>query len=596
MKTKKLLSLILAVIMIMSVLPMYASAVEPIVLTEANVVSYPTADGTIYAGHRVGDYITLKGGEVRYDADANGTLDADEVVPGTFELIEEDANTIITMFGLIVTIKFVPTDTAAYSEIAIDMWSSCIVVSAVGRPVTITEYPNVPDIEPGARLSTITPTGGVVIDDETGNPVEIKAWQWKSSRTVVNESGYYPARFQPVDTDNYEQVELNLYVRVIGDTSDAKIATTIEELPTVTKTLYHGDDWSTVELTGGKAVDINGITVPGKFAINKTGKMWTSTKSVEILFTPDSESYATTTETLKITVEPGPIKFVDENGNAIVPEITVPYGTKATDINLRKLATNCNETLIYDLSANKDVSLTVGTHTLEVLVATYKTIGVTPNYLDTTLTFKVVVEPKTVPMRLKGSVDEENTLIITTVNSSDPRPQGTYDVYVDGELYAEKVPGKFTWAPEKSGEYNFRVVYNPIENDPCLVEEFTYQRTEKLSRVLTRVNTINQGSISYTYGTEVTLTSNVLAENFGGWKITDANGNTVDLGVDTSGTKITFAMPDFNITVEAIDKSQSSTGGDAGDGMLGRFLEYWQKLIDFIIKIYQTIASIFDVT
>lgn len=602
MKTKKLLSLILSVIMIMSVLPMYASAADPIQLTEANVVSYPTADGTIYAGHRVGDYITLKGGEVRYDADANGTLDADEVVPGTFEIIEEDANTIITTFGLIVTIKFVPTDTAAYSEIAIDMWSSCIVVSAAGRPVTITEYPNVPDIEPGARLSTITPTGGFVIDDETGNPVEIKAWTWNSSRTVVNESGYYPARFQPVDTDNYEQVELNLYVRVIGDTSDAKIATTIEELPTVTKTLYHGDDWSTVELTGGKAVDINGITVPGKFTINKTGKMWTSTKSVEILFTPDSESYATTTETLKITVEPCPIKFVDENGNAIVPEITVPYGTKVKDLEprLKTLATNCNETLFYNLSANDDVSLTVGTHTLEVVVRPSKTVGVTPNYLDTTLTFKVIVEPKTVPMRLTGSVDEENTLIITRVNVNDSMPQGTYDVYVDGELYAENVPGKFTWAPEKSGEYNFRVVYNPIENDPCLVEEFTYQRTEQLRRVLTKVNTIGQGSISYTYGTEVTLTENV-GENFGGWKITDANGNAVDLGVDTSGVKITFTMPDFNITVEAIDKSQSSTGGDAGDGtgddanngIFGGIWSFFQKLIDWFMNIIKQMMSLF---
>ena len=413
---------------------------------------------------------------------------------------------------------------------------------------------------------------------------------------IVTESGYYKAMFYP---SGYEMITEWVLVRVKGDTSEVKMSTTIEELPTVDGTVCVGDRWRDIKFIGGKAVGMNGEELSGTFLIDRDGTINSLNVGPNVKFIPDDERYASSESRLTIDVEPGPIKFVDENGDAIVPEITVPYGTKVKDLEprLRTLSTNCNETLFYDLSANDDVSLTVGTHTLEVVVRPSKTVGVTPNYLDTTLTFKVVVEPKTVPMRLSGSVDEKNTLIITTVNSNDPKPQGTYDVYVDGELYAEKVPGKFTWAPEKSGEYNFRVVYNPIENDPCLVEEFTYQRNEKLERLVNRINTTNQGGLYVTYGTEVTLTSNVLAENFGGWRITDANGNEVDLGVDTSGVKITFTMPDFNITVEAIDKSQSSTGGDAGDGtdggIFGGIWSFFQKLINWFISIIKQMMSLF---
>ena len=155
--------------------------------SDDNVVTSPTAEGSIYAGQKIGDYITLAGGEVRYDLDGSGTLDEGETVAGKFDIVDEDKEIIITTAGKSVTIKFIPDDIAAYTEIAI---TKKISVKGNGRPVTIVEYPTYGEIEPGAKLRTLTFTGGKVIDNETQEEVAIRMWRWKNQTTVVNESGY----------------------------------------------------------------------------------------------------------------------------------------------------------------------------------------------------------------------------------------------------------------------------------------------------------------------------------------------------------------------------------------------------------------------
>ncbi|MBE6747281.1 MAG: hypothetical protein E7558_07510, partial [Ruminococcaceae bacterium] len=67
MKTKKLLSLLLAVMMILSVVPMVASA-APIVLTEDNIAVWPTFEGEMFYGQKLneGD-LQIVGGVVTLD-------------------------------------------------------------------------------------------------------------------------------------------------------------------------------------------------------------------------------------------------------------------------------------------------------------------------------------------------------------------------------------------------------------------------------------------------------------------------------------------------------------------------------------------------
>ena len=67
MKTKKLLSILLALMMMLSVVPMYASAADPIALSASNVTEWPTANGEIYVGQILGEHITLVGGKVIYE-------------------------------------------------------------------------------------------------------------------------------------------------------------------------------------------------------------------------------------------------------------------------------------------------------------------------------------------------------------------------------------------------------------------------------------------------------------------------------------------------------------------------------------------------
>ena len=77
----------------------------------------------------------------------------------------------------------------------------------------------------------------------------------------------------------------------------------------------------------------------------------------------------------------------------------------------------------------------------------------------------------------------------------------------------------------------------------------------------------------YRYSTEIELSANSTAENFEGWKITDAKGNEVDLGIaDLTATEITFTMPDCDLFVEAMyqkDEPADDNGGLDIDNIFG---------------------------
>lgn len=181
--------------MVVSCVPIFASAAEQITLTDDNVVTYPTAEGSIYAGQKIGDYITLAGGEVRYDLDGSGTLDEGETVAGKFDIVDEDKEIIITTKGKSLTIKFIPDDIAAYTEIAI---TKKISVMGNGRPVTIVEYPTYGEIEPGAKLRTLTFTGGKAVDIN-GNEVSGSYSVKVDAFTAVGERSTYVV-FNPDDS------------------------------------------------------------------------------------------------------------------------------------------------------------------------------------------------------------------------------------------------------------------------------------------------------------------------------------------------------------------------------------------------------------
>ena len=600
MKTKKLLSLLLALMMMLSVVPMYASAAETLSATNVTqwpTLSYKSADGKMYFGQTLSDGLIINDDEIVLDENGNQ-------VAGHFEFIDP------TLIPSPCTdakshIQFVPDNTEEYTDFQKKRSSllysvetvTPVYVDEVNDPVVATE------VEAGATLSTSTLSGGKMTNPYNSEEPKILArtWEWVDPYIVVNESGYYEARFAPAGyTLTYAQV----YVRIAGEIPE----TTITEAPTVPTDLkYDGvTTWGDVELKGGKAVlKIEGTEVAGTFAVTdfwKTRTVNIGSYEIDVVFTPaDPEAALPYSLKIPVTVNKGQIKFVDENGNEVVPEITVDYGTEVGDyINLFKgFATNCNETLRFTLTDEvKNAVPTVGTHEYEVTAATFKTVGVTSNYEDTVLKFKVIVEPMELAVKflteIGGQTNPNYCEIGVTSNVLSARPQGTFAIYVDGVLLKDglKYHEKVEWPVAVSKTYELKVVYTPVDNDPYIIEDYTGTIKKDLYWMFTSGKNVSGPSDLIACGATVEISANLTSENFAGWKVTNAAGEEVHLGLDNTSVKATITMPDYDITVEALEKNATSGGsgglGDIDFGDLSEGDSEWA-----IINIIRNIIAMF---
>ena len=135
MKTKKLLSILLALMMILSVVPFYASA-EAIALTADNVVAWPTTSGEIYFGQKLSDGITLNSENALVTSDGTET---GTVIPGKWEFIDKDFAP--TAWGKTskANVKFTPENTDEY--IGFEVTKSANVTYVVNKttPVFVDE-------------------------------------------------------------------------------------------------------------------------------------------------------------------------------------------------------------------------------------------------------------------------------------------------------------------------------------------------------------------------------------------------------------------------------------------------------------------------
>ncbi len=555
MKSKKLLSLLLALMMMLSVVPMYASAAEPIALTEANVTVWPTASGEIYYGQKINEGITLSGGEVQYDG---------AVVAGHFEFIDPDARPSLGVASL----KFVPDDTTKYSGFEVEYaWDVMFTINKTTPVlVDVNNPPVATEVEAGARISTSTISGGAVKNPITNEIIEDAVWKWSSSRTKVNESGYYPAKLS-TSSSGYDVLTMDVYVRIAGDTPE----TSIEVNPTVDITYDPNLKWEDVEFKNGKAV-IKGssVEVVGSFEVTEKWKTVTplvSHTEVDVKFTPSDATQSLPIEfKVPVTVNPAKIAFVSENGTEIIPEIAVPYGTTYKDLeySLKAFKTNSSAAVFSYRFENEKAVIPVGENEIDVTVVP----SGDKNVESATVKVKVTVEPATFEMAIGYSVTDaelqlnEVPLVIKNKNSSDVTPKGTFAVYADGELVKEgaKANEPFSWFPKATKEYELKVVYTPTENDPCIVNEFTYTYPITMTRIIKSGENVG-APVRNLCGATVEVNWQGATENFENWVITDANGNAIDLGVDLTADKISFTMPDYDLNIEAKGKTSSGSDG-----------------------------------
>ncbi len=618
MKTKKLLSILMALMMILSVVPFYASA-EAVALTTDNVVTWPTTSGEIYFGQKLSDGITLNSENalVTSDGTENGT-----VIPGKWEFIDTEFAPTAWSKTSKANIKFTPENTDEY--IGFEVTKSANVTYVVNKttPVFVDEI-NDPivatDVEQGAKLSTSTLSGGQMKNPYT-NEIINKSWKWSSGSTIVNSTGEYKASFG--GGSSYNKVEAMIMVKVIGTMKETEIVTAPEAVTVEYSASAKNSD---LPLVGGKAV-IKGTDteVAGTFsfkapdgAVGAVGE-----KSKTIIFTPnDTENYIASEGKMSVTVTKGNYKLVNENGEEVtVPEFTMPYGTTLGMVPIqslikdRSLLTGADVANVYFPGHEKDEIIPVGTNTYAVCI--YPNHEDYSSYKRTDLQFVITIEPVVFTTTAYWSLSDK------IGGKVSHEAKGTFDVFVDGELVGDDIKitrnkdWSFDYPIPATGDYTIKVVYNPTQNDPYSMEDYetvvNVRMIRKIilpedSRVTYKVNGDERTSIMR-LGDTIEL-STFGGDLFRGWKIADASGNIVDLGVaDLTASDITFIMPDYDLYIEAqyekevVDDNNGGLDidnifGDLGDLTEGdsesKLVNIINNLIAFIRNIIEKITGFF---
>ena len=572
------LSVLLALIMVSVSVP-FAFAAEPVKLAESNVTVWPTTSGEIYFGQKICDGITLSGGEVQY----NGV-----VVPGHFEFT--DANFIPTSSGSqIGNITFVPDDTSAYKGFVVEAAWDVIYQVNKTTPVLVDENnpPVATRVEEGAKLSTSTLSGGLMKNpyNESEPKVAAGEWEWANRRTVVTESGYYEAEFY---VKGYEGVTMMVYVGINGDI----IETSVSEIPSIPELTYDGiTTWNDIALSGGIAVEKDSTNVvEGVFSISDAWKIKvieTGSYEIDATFIPnDTEAYTKVDCKIPVTVNKAPIRFVDENGEDIVPEITVPYGTKYNDIARLlnpyiKGPTYANYVMGELFSKVCDE----GTYTVMVEAPSDKA-----HYEDTDLTFKIVIEKKKLNPKLYSATGK----LYINDNSAVYHPTGTFtlEYTIDGveqtPITGIKYNTHFDWNPTKSGDYEYTIIYNEAaEKEYFIIDDFTTNSTIALTWGFKATGSVE--GTTYKYGSEVALEAPATDPSkedkpfYGFVKWEDANGNTGLTEEELSNREISFTMPDGEVELNATYKFDFC--------LCIRY--YIQIVVDWFNSFFQSIGTLF---
>ncbi len=355
----------------------------------------------------------------------------------------------------------------------------------------------------------------------------------------------------------------------------------IKTAPTVKVVMGVDKTYADAKITGGTAVDKDTQTVvAGTFVIADDYKDMAieQFKRIKVRFIPnDLESYTDTAIAEVLPKYTKPVKFVDSEGNEIVPEIELGYNTEDLKYNLGEIKAllapyaNCGADKFYcnwqDLD-NKD--LEHADDYLEINTTKEYTIrGLSydsDNYAPAMLTFKLKVVPRklTATVRYSG-----NAIKVQTTKPLTDKLYGTFEYYANGEKIGTSQITKtdnatsLGWKPEKSGVYDITVKFVPDEKDVYYFDDTTVEDMEiicawgvTVENGTVKVSNSYKDSGSFKYGEDVRVQTNSNAA-FSHWIVTDAKGNEIDIeGFDKNVSYNTFKMPDFNVHFKAIDLEQ----------------------------------------
>lgn len=347
---------------------------------------------------------------------------------------------------------------------------------------------------------------------------------------------------------------------------------------------------SALKLSGGEA------NVEGVFSFTEPDKaLFVGTNQVSVTFTPADPTQAeAVTFTIPVTVEKGDI-VVQE-----APTFTYVYSNRT----LRNLGTSGAEiqsgivepsTVKWDFVGKTGLSgdasdplalqvLDAGTYT----VTARATAGSSFNtgFFPVNVVIKAD-ETKAFPLQVALEGNELHIKADTTYGGYGGK--GTVTYTVNDTVVAENADPtvEVVYAIPESGDYTVKAEYTPAENDNYIYKP----ATQTVKAVLPRTVTVNGGSGSGSYKpgdtvrVEFDQASLKKYYEFKGWKITNAEGETVDVGVeDLTQTSISFTMPDEDVTVEAT----------TGFSIQLFFKSIGEMIMNFLMKVVEWIMGLFN--
>ncbi len=608
---KKSFVVCLALIMTaLTLIPAFAEA-EPVQLSETNVVEYPAATGEIYYTQKIGDCLTLEGGKVTIDGTAEG-----EEIAGHWEFVNPEEVPAKVSSSAYSAIKFLPEDNEIYSEFEVAKPSKPARFNIKKAVMELTDpnmVPTASEVEENSQLQDSSIVGVDLKCSITGANVSdftTPKWKWVV-RSFVTKSGWYQAK---VTATGFYDLQFFIYVRVKGDTSEP----IIKNLPAIAPIEYYdglkaGDLQSLLESGGGEAA------VPGHFEIGEPSQeLSVGANQIEIVFKPDDSLKEDEHGYIFVTVNKGKASYLDAEGNPVVPNAVFGADERISSSNIT--------TKLSESGYTTNVRSTYGKMTIEGVSSdwqgyfdtsvpgTYKgridLNSADANYEGPLYFYLVIGAREIAPVIFNhglsiggsGMIHDETFDIhvienLGTAQASTIKPQGTFNFYVDGNLVLKgiKYAETFTWRPEKSGVYDLKAIYVPIENDTYKVadavsENFDINLQWNIKAENCKINSTS-GSLKVRFGTEVSMTQS-LGEDFGAWKFYDANNKEFtpeNLNISEDNKTVTFTMPDHDITVKAIDKTQSNLPG--GDG---NFSDFFSSFLAWLNNLLARFRALMD--
>lgn len=423
------------------------------------------------------------------------------------------------------------------------------------------------------------------------------AAEWINPDKIYDEAGSYtePVKIYVIaDSTIWAKVEYTFTVEQGSTIQPAEI----ETMPVIGSPVKYVEGIKVSDLTmdGGKA------NVEGAFAFTEPDKaLFVGTNQVSVTFTPADPTQAeAVTFTIPVTVEKGDIVVTE------APTFTYVYSNRT----LRDLGTVGAEiqsgvvepsTVKWDFVGKTGLSSdasdplakqVLGAGTYQVTArATVSNGSFNTGFFPVNVVIKAD-ETKTFPMKVALEGNELHIKADTTYGGYGGKGTVTYSV--NDTVVAQNADPKaeVVYAIPESGDYTVKAEYTPAENDNYIYKS----ATQTVKAVLPHTVTVNGGSGSGSYKpgdtvkVEFDQASLKKYYEFKGWKITNAEGETVDVGVsDLTQTSISFTMPDEDVTVEATSSfSIQLFFKSIGDSIM----EFLMKVVEWIMGLFNGLGSL----